>query len=98
MKLNSNTTPNGTNSTFQHGMSKQECEQLAKIQEKLNIYSALVGVVLSALERHQLDETAAIELVLNDLSYNLAYQSEMIEKMIKEADLNSVTEIKGGKS
>jgi hypothetical protein len=97
MKLNSNTTPNGTNSTVQHGMSKQECEQLAKIQKKLNIYSALVGVVFSALEKHQLDETAAIELVLNDLSYNLAYQSEMIEKMIKEAALNSVTEIKGGK-
>lgn len=96
MKLNSNTTPNGTNSTVQHGMSKQECEQLAKIQEKLNIYSALVGVVFSALELHHLDETAAIEVVLQDLHYNIAAQAEMIEKMIEAAALNSVTEIKGG--
>lgn len=66
-------------------MNRQECERLSEIQRKLNIYSAQVGVLFSALERHQLDETAAIEVVLQDLHYNLAEQSEMLEKMVEAA-------------
>ncbi len=82
MNLNSNTTPNGTNNP---GMTSAEREQLTSIRAKLNIYSALVGVVVSSLECHGLEETCAAEVVLKDLHYNLAEQAEMLEKMLESS-------------
>ncbi|OQX02725.1 MAG: hypothetical protein BWK73_41785 [Thiothrix lacustris] len=70
-------------------VNKQEHEQLSNIHRRVYGYSALIGVALNALEyqstRNDDMETAHIELVLQNLHYDLAAQCEELEKMLEAA-------------
>lgn len=70
-------------------MNKQEHNQLSEIHRHVYGHSAVIAVALNALEyqnsRGEDLETAHIELVLQNLHYDLAAQCEKLEEMLEAA-------------
>ncbi len=69
-------------------MNQQEYDQLSRIHRRVYGFSALVGVAYDALEYKSTQEdleTAHIELVLKNLSYDLANECEKLEKLLEAA-------------